>query len=188
MAAKKKAEEEPVVVAAPEPKKRVTPTVEEQYRRNLEIVMDRARGKTWPDIAELHGVSVRRARQIHTAWRAEYRTLRHHDPMEIVDDMLDGFTADLADLTKVVEKAPDGSPAQVGAINARRAVRKDILILLQAIGVMPNDLGTMRIHLETTVLVERVVAVFERFNLGEEVEDALIEELGGTKALEAANN
>jgi hypothetical protein len=171
-------DDEHVVVEPPVEEGKKMLSVAEQFERNTRIVAMKARGKSWPQISEAVGVGVRQCQKIHKAYREEHRTLRHHDPVSIVDELLEGYQADLADLTQVYEDA-DQSAAKVGAVKARREVRERITELLQAVGVLPHDLGTLRLELDAEVVIAQFMAVMERYNVPEEAFDEVLESLGG---------
>lgn len=164
----------------------------ERVERNLAIVERRVRGDRWEDIANDHGVTIRRCKQIVEAYRAANPTLRHHDPVEVVDELLDGYAADIRALNETYDKANlNGNVSgAVGAVNSRMNAREKIAELLQAIGVLPHDLGTMHLIIEGRVVAEKVFAVLERYDLPntifEELEQSLAEAEGAPIELPGA--
>ena len=187
-------DDEPVLFV-PEPDKRAKRLVKsgvkvwERVERNLAIVERRMRGDRWEDIANDHGVTIRRCKQIVEAYRASNPTLRHHDPVEVVDELLEGYAADIRALNETYDKAnlANNVSGAVGAVNARMNARERIAELLQAIGVLPHDLGTMHLIIEGRVVAEKVFAVLERYELPEaifaDLEQALAEAEGAEPAL-----
>jgi hypothetical protein len=170
------AENAPVVFVPEEPEggtKRLT--VYEQVERNLRVVHRKMRGEFWEDIAKDEGITVRRCKAIMLEFRQTNPTLRHHDPVEVVDELLEGYAQDIRDLVAQYEKADtEGNRnAAVGSINSRMAARERITALLQGIGVLPQDLGTMHLVIDGRVMAEKVMSVLERF----ELPDDLFEEL-----------
>lgn len=179
-------EEDGPVVFVPEPdpvtpKRKKVLSLWQQVERNLAIVERRARGDSWEDIANEHGVTIKRAKLIMAEYRRENPSLRNLLPVEIVDELLEGYSADLRALNETYDAAVlcANINGRVGAINSRMAARARIAELLQAIGVLPHDLGTMHLVIEGQVMAEKVFSVLERYDLPEdlfrELEEALDE-------------
>jgi hypothetical protein len=185
MAASKSKAKKPAKAAAADKPERATPTVTEQANRNAEIVAGKMRGLSWSQLAASYGITIRRCQQIFAEWREENPTLRHHDPIEIADDLLDGYTADIEELV-LIAATSDQDAVRVGAINARMNARQRITELLQALGVLPNDLGEMRIQIDARITAQKVLAVLEPLGLPDGVIDDLIEALD-SNATEIAN-
>jgi hypothetical protein len=170
--------EEPPVVVEPETKPEGRLSVTQQFERNVKIVLARHRGASYATVAQKHDLSVIQCKRIVKAFREANPTLRHQNPVEIVDEMLEGYMADLNDLNDVVEKA-EHEAAKTGAINARRQVREKITELLQAVGALPHDLGTLRLEMDAQVTVRKVLTILERYKLPDEAFDEILTELGG---------
>lgn len=150
-----------------------------QYERNMKIVAAKIRRTPWSEIAKEHRLTKRRCQQIWDQWRAVNPTLRDHDPIEIVDELLYGYQATLEDLEATVQASDTDSPVRVAALNGKLRVFREMAELLQAIGVLPNDLGTLKVHVDGQVTAERVITVLEKFKVPEEVYEAMLTALGG---------
>lgn len=174
-------EEDPVVLA-PEAKPKKRLSVAEQFERNQQIVSQKVRGIPWSQIAREHGISIQRCQQIFAEWRESNPTLRTHDPVEIVDELLYGYQATVEDLAVLAAKPTINDAVRVGAHNSKMKAYREMAELLQAIGALPNDLGTLRLLVDGQITAERVVTVLERFDLPEEAWDELLEALGGAPA------
>lgn len=172
----KKDAEEPVVFVPEQPEKetrgrKAGMTAMQIAMRNLEVVSDRMRGDSVEVVANKYGLSGQRIRGIMAEYRESNPTLRHHDPVDIVDELLDGYTADLRALNDTYDQAAKGNNlnARIGAVNARMTARARIAELLQAIGVLPHDLGTMHLVIDGQIAAEKVIAVLERYDVPEEI-------------------
>jgi len=141
--------------------------------RNAEIVQARIRRLSWTTIANTYGVSERQCQQIVHDYRATQPTLRDHDPLEIVDDILEGLEGAIEELA-VVSHTTASDQVRVSAINAKLAAQKQIVAILQTVGVLPNDLGSLRMEVDARMTADRVLSVIERFDLPEVVTDAMI--------------
>jgi len=141
--------------------------------RNAEIVQARIRRLPWATIANTYGVSERQCQQIVRDFRAAQPTLRDHDPLEIVDDILEGLEGAIEELA-VVSHTTASDQVRVSAINAKLAAQKQIVAILQTVGVLPNDLGSLRMEVDARMTADRVMTVIEQFDLPEVVTDAMI--------------
>ena len=160
----------------------------EQYERNMQIVAQRIRRVPWSQISKEHGCTIRRCQEIFEEWRDQNPTLRHSDPQEIVDELLYGYQSVIEDFEKLATTA-DQDSARVGALNGKLRAFREMAELLQAIGALPNDLGTLTLAIDGRITAERIVAVLDRFDVSEEVEEAMLMALGGptgTKAIEGS--
>lgn len=172
-------DEDPVFLEAEVDEASARLGVKEQYERNLDIVAMRVRGKPWSVIAAKHNLKVRRCQYIFAEWKSLNPTLRHHDPIDIVDELLYGYQAVLQDLAEDVDKAPPGSAQRVGANNSKLRAYREMAELLQAVGALPNDLGTLSLLVDGQITADRIITVLERHGVPEAVFDAILEALGG---------
>lgn len=158
---------------AKDPERPQRPPTAEQADRNQEIVAAHLRGLSFEEIAGTYNLTSVRCKQIFAEWKAANPSLRHHDPLDIADDMLNGFQADIEQLA-YQSMSHKSETAQVAAVKARAAVRARIIGLLQAMGVLPNDLGQLSIAIDAKFTATRVLAVLNEFKVPDEVRDALI--------------
>lgn len=145
----------------------------EMAERNAELVAAKARGLSWAQIEATYQVSERRGREILAEWRSRNPALRTHDPIQIIDELIEGYQADIEELVIIAATTASDS-ARVGAVNARMSARQKIAELLQAVGVLPHDLGSMRVEIDARVTAQRMITVLNQFNVSDEVRDALV--------------
>lgn len=178
-------DDDPVHLEVAPRKRQPRPDAHGQAERNMQIVAARARHVSVPDIAAEWGLTERRVRQILLKWRETNPTLRAQDPVEIVDELLIGYEATIEDLAVIARRAVDGNnlSAAVGAHNSKMRAYREMAELLQATGVLPHDLGTFNLVIDGRITAERIITVLERFNVSEEVFDAMLEALGGVPEL-----
>lgn len=162
--------------APPRPKQLLTPA--QQYERNMDVVADRIRSIPYAKIAKKHGLTIRRCEQIFHDWKSHNPSLREHDPILIVDELIMGYQSTIEDLAI---KAADGASdmVKIRAMQAKLSAYADLTKLLQAVGVLPNDLGTMHLHIDGKITAERIIAVLERHNVPEDVFEGILDALGG---------
>lgn len=154
---------------------------DEQAQRDADIVAARLRGLGWAQIARTYGLTVRRVQQIFAAWRQENKTLRHQDPLDIVDELLEQYQGAAEELALVAVNA-DNTSARVGAIRARMEAMKNIAELLQAVGVLPKDLGTLRVEMDVRYVAETILRVFDEEDVPERVQQRILQVLEGPAA------
>jgi hypothetical protein len=196
MASKKKTQpaedaEAEIVLEAPAPEGQKALNSFEQYERNIRMVNERVRGLPWPVVARNSGLSERRCKEIFAEWRRTHPPLRLRDPMDIVDDALRHYEALIGDLELDAVTARPGTTVAVGARNAKMRAIREMLELLQAVGSLPADLGSLAAVIDGQIVADRVVSVLERFHgkpVDADFEEAMLEALGGpVKELEAGN-
>ena len=141
--------------------------------RNAEIVQARIRGLPWTTIANTYGVSARQCQQILRDYRGTNPTLQTREPLEIIDEVLEGLEAAIEELA-IVSHTTRNDAVRVSAINSRLGAQQQIVNVLQTVGVLPNDLGTLRMQVDARVTADRVLSVIEQFDLPEVVTDAMI--------------
>lgn len=154
------------------------PYAEKQAARDRKIVADFLRGKKPETIAYEHGITSYRVREIFKEWQKVNPTPRHEDPLDIVDGLIGGYQTVVEDMNTVMEKATDGREIAAAARTKIMAYR-DLVTLLQSIRALPHDLGTLRVQVESRVMVDKIVAVMEKFEMPEEAFDALLAAVGG---------
>jgi hypothetical protein len=145
----------------------------ERYDRDLKIISLTARGFSNEALGQKYGLTTRAVQKIVKEWRETTPTLRLSDPLEIIDEMLVGYKADLEHLSELAEKA-DNTSAAVGAVNSRMAARDRIIALLQTTGVLPHDLGKLRIELDVRYIAQKLVTVLTQHGVPDEVQTELL--------------
>lgn len=145
----------------------------ERAARDNKIVALRARGFSEQSIATKFKIGPDRVHDIMEDWKATRPTLRTADPLAIIDEMIDGYHADLEQLSDIAENAKNDSAA-VGAINARMAARDRIIALLQTTGVLPHDLGKIRVDIDVRYIAQKMVAVLNAHGVPADVQKELL--------------
>lgn len=163
---------------------------DERQIRNDQIVAMKARGMTYEQIAAVVDMSRRQVQNIMQAWRDTQPKLRTQDPLDIIDEMLEGYQADLNELA-TVGQATKNDAVKVGAVNSRMAARDRIIALLQTTGVLPHDLGKLKVEIDIKYISTRLVAVLNKYDVPIEARRELLALLEGdedeTAAIAAAN-
>jgi hypothetical protein len=148
-------------------------TSHERAHRNNSVIEARARGLSWPRIAQLHGVSERQARRIVADFRASRPSLHEHDPVEVVEETLAAYESAIQELAILAEETNHDS-TKLGAIKARLDVYEARNHLLRSIGVLP-DLGSLRVAIDLSQIAGRLVDLFERAQISDPVKAEILE-------------
>ena len=112
----------------------------EREHRDAEILRLYQLGYPATEIASTVSLSERQVRRILTRRIARGPSLLDADPLEIVDDHLDVLKQSIHDLAEIGMNAPTIA-GKVKAIRAKSSTISDLTKYLQAIGIVPTELG-----------------------------------------------
>ena len=134
-----------------------TLTVSEMEERNRYIVRDRLSKQSWSRIAGKYGIKEAQCKLIYAKWRAENRptAYRGRDPIEIVHDQLEQLESWTEQLADVADES--AGTVKIAAINSEVNTAMRAVELMQATGILPHDLGTLRVQLDIQVLAMKLV-------------------------------
>jgi hypothetical protein len=149
-----------------------------RFDRNAKVVRDRARGFGWTTIAERHDLSERQCRRIWGEWQADRSDVYEQDPLALFQELFDAYDAGIEDLALVLEEASQDS-AKVGAIKARLDLVSNKAELLQAVGLLPSNLGRLNEERELRALADTVWDVMDRHGVSEEARKDLAATIRG---------
>jgi hypothetical protein len=127
-------------------------------------------------------VSDRQARRIVADYRASLPALHEHDPMEVVEETLEAYGAAIEDLSLLAERT-DHDSTKLGAIRARLDVHHARIDLMRTIGVLPHNLGYMSVAIDLRKIAARLLDVFDRAEISEQVMDHIMEAIDPRAAL-----
>lgn len=148
----------------------------ERAARNHEVVELRARGLSWAQVSATTEVSVPQCKNIVNDWRASTPKLRDKDSLTIVDEMIEGYQADISELVTIGGTTKNDS-VKVGAVNSRSMIRGRIIELLQAIGVLPKDLGRLQVEIDARFVARQIMVVLNKHEIPAEVRLELLQAL-----------
>ena len=153
----------------------LTPT--ELEERNEKLITDRARGQSWSHLSSQYGLGVARCKEIYEGWRKQNpTTYRGRPAIEVVQQSLERLEAwieQLADLASVTE----GDMVKIAAINAQADKLQRATALMQETGILPKDLGTLRIEIDVQVLTDRLMRALNDNGASIELKRAILTEL-----------
>jgi hypothetical protein len=147
----------------------------EKHRR---VVMMRLDGKTWQQIADATGYTIRNAQQVFANWRElDKSELMNEQPVDLIHEHIAGFRKLRADAAAVFDEAAgfeipgkDGgtvkvgsSPsARVGALRLIADLRGREITLLQQAGMLPRNLGAVHHEVNVRFVIEQMIEVARR--------------------------
>jgi hypothetical protein len=152
-------------------------TEAEREERDAELIRDRLRGQSWPYLAEKYGLTQAWCKRIYTGWREQNQsTYQGRDPIAIVHSMLDRLESWTEQLAEVAD-ASGTDTVKIAAINAQLNALTRTAELMQATGILPHDLGTLRLELDVQTLAVRLVTVLTEQGATPEMKRSILETL-----------
>lgn len=152
-------------------------TEKEREARNAELVRDKLRGQDWVYLSTKYDLSVRQVKDIYQAWREQNQaTYQGRDPIAIVHGMLDRMESWIEQLAEVAD-ATATDMTKIAAINAQMAATTRAAELMQATGILPHDLGTLRLELDVQTLAVRLVTVLTEQGATPDMKRAILDAL-----------
>lgn len=158
------------------------PAAKQALRDSL-IVARRAQGWHLDAIAAEAGVNERTVRRVLADREAVGEALLDRDPIDVVRQMAAQLQASVADFEAMASAYSDVNPAAaIGAKKGADQAREKLLLLLQATGRMPRDMGALGDLMGMRELASEMVTVVHAFKHGKadasEVEETFKRALG----------
>jgi hypothetical protein len=148
-------------------------TTRERLARNDAVVAARARGLTWPTIAERFGLEERQCRRIVDEYRSDRPLPYDRDPMTVIRETLEQYDA-LAEEAALLAEDTRHAGARLGTIRTRLDSARAKLELLQLAGLVPSDLGQLGVVLDAQRVAALLVDVLERHAVPDRVVDEIL--------------
>ena len=127
------------------------------------------KAQSWPldAIAEEACITERQVRRV-LAERAEVGgSLLDQDAVEVIKDMMSAFHSSIGDFEVMAAAFAETHPsAAVGAKKAAMDTREKLLVLLQATGRLPGDLGYLGNLIDLRTIVEGTLDAMDEFEAG----------------------
>jgi len=147
-----------------------------QALRDSLIVTRKGQGFHTHAIAAEAGVSVRTVHRVLAEREAVGEALLDRDPIDVVKGLAAQLEASAADFEAMACAYADVNPAAaIGAKKGADQAREKLLLLLQATGRLPRDMGRLRDLMDIRQVAEEMVEAVRDFRDGK-IEAAEIEE------------
>jgi hypothetical protein len=128
----------------------------EKAARDEDIVRGRASGYTVGTLATRYGLDERHVRRILREHRERQPPLTaRFDHIEVAMDSLDQLDYVIEELAELADAA-NQEAVRLGAIRSKLTAMRDRWSLLQAVGLLPNDLGSLADEIDVRMMVEIV--------------------------------
>ena len=149
----------------------------EREARNNELIRDKLRGQGWAYLSAKYDLTVRQCQDIYGQWRDQNQTTyQGRDPIAIVHGMLDRMESWVEQLAEVADSTTTEA-TEIAAINAQMSALTRTAELMQATGILPHDLGTLRLELDVQTLAVRLVTVLSEQGATPELKRAILDAL-----------
>lgn len=136
------------------------PSRAEQQARDAEIVADKALGLSWDALAKKHKVSTDTCRRAWNAWWENNKPEMNRNPLDVVQEAIARYEELMSHFAVISKEAPDANN-KIGAGKAVMEAQTRMLELMQATGLLPKHLGTLRYITDVRVIVQVVTEVFK---------------------------
>lgn len=149
-------------------------------QRNHDLVVDRLQPMSWAALAAKYGISDRMCRKIFYAWakkNEEGRTVsdfQGRDPIEIVWESAARYERWIEQLARLAFGAEVQDSVRVGAINSASNIQQKLIDLLQATGILPKQLGKLRIEADIRYVAQAILQVFDEEGVPEQTRERVI--------------
>lgn len=145
----------------------------ERESRDLKIVTAKSRSISDADVATSLDVSIATVQSVMKKWRDSEPDLETIDPIRMIEAMLFELRGSIEEYALVAATTKQDS-VRVGAINKRVETILQTAALMQTTGVLPHDLGTLKIDLEVRAFASIVLEGFREFGVADEIVDKVV--------------
>lgn len=131
----------------------------------------------WAAIAEKYEMTERGAHGIWDAFRDQAKpVLRGRDPIDLVWEMTERYEAWIEQLAELAATA-DNDNARVGAIRAQLDAQVKQSDLLQATGILPRNLGKLRVEADVRFVATKLVEILDKRKVPVDVQREIMDVL-----------
>jgi hypothetical protein len=148
----------------------------EKVARDSQIVAAKARSIPTSSVAQTFGVSESTVENVLREYRESQPELRTVDPIQIVEEMIFEIRGAIGELA-LAGSTSKQEAVRVGAVAKKLDALKQLQVLMQAVGVLPNDLGTLKIDMDVRAFGSVVLNVFEEENIPPEAVEKIMNEI-----------
>ena len=185
------------------PKKKVVPRKQQRSRgtgkhlarsnvlttfvRNHNICCDKIGGLTTEYVAAKHGVSVSTVNKVMSEWRVYIAIALDEDIIEFIEKQMARYEILFGKLAEIVESSASDTD-KISAIREQMHAIKEAITLRQSTGVLPNDLGDVRVHIDFTAIGRRLADAMDDEHVPLASQERIIDVIAGTVNESASSN
>lgn len=138
----------------------------EHLKRSASIAASRARGRTWPEIALEHGVSLRQVQRVAAEWEREKHDIEGVDPFAEIRSTLALLRQVVADMAKIEESA-DNHAAHIGASRLKVETTMRRLELMFSLGLVKSP-AIVDLEKQTAEVFQELAYLAQHHNVSDD--------------------
>jgi hypothetical protein len=142
--------------------------------RERALVHDRLVGMSWEKLAIKHGIGERQARRWFQHWKERPKTDEQQDPIEYVFEELTRLEALFQGQGAIATSDDTSASERINAMKAMADLIKQMVELRQEAGLLPRNLGKLRVELDIRWMTTQIVALFDKYGLPSEAKRELV--------------
>lgn len=146
--------------------------------RNIKIAQDRFAGLTAEYVAEKHKVSVSTVNAVMADWRAYISIGSQEDMKEWIEEQLARYDVLYGKLAQIVESGDSDSDKIAGIARQMQSIKEGVA-LRQSTGILPNDLGDIRVHMDFVLIGRRLSEAMDAADIPLSLQERLIDIVAG---------
>jgi hypothetical protein len=155
-------------------------SAEDTVVRNRALIADRLKPMSWVALAAKYNLHERYCRRIFYKWSKSNQgrnltDVAGRDPIEIVYESVARYEGWIEQLTEVAFSPEASDASRVAAITAQMNAQSKLTELLQATGILPRELGKLRIVADVRYVAQAILTVFEEEKVPTQVRERVIE-------------
>lgn len=157
----------------------------EKAARDRQIVADRLKPLSWAAIGAKHNLDPSTCKRVFYEWRRSVKPgtdLQGKDPIEIVWESVERYENWIEQLTEIAFGPETQESVRVGAINAQMTAQQKLTELLQATGILPKQLGKLRIEADVRYVAQAILQVFEEEGVDARVRERVVGVIRGASS------
>lgn len=151
-------------------------TAREITERNDKIIAAKSRSLSDQQVADSLGISTSTVQAVMADFRKKGPQLREVDPVEIIEQSIFELRGNIEELAYIAAMDKQNS-VRVGAIRTQLLARQHMHALMQATGVLPHDLSSLKVDLDVRAFSATVLRVFESNGVDPDVVNKVMGEI-----------
>lgn len=157
-------------------------SADEKVNRDRELVRFRLSGASWKQVSEKFEITERQGRNILEDYKLRSKpVLRDADPAEMVWESVERYEGMYETLGQTA-LAADNDRSRIAAVNGMMTALSKRDELLQASGILPRNLGRLKIDHDVRFIVQSVIKVLNDDGVPETTQRRLLELLRTAQA------
>lgn len=133
-------------------------------KRHAKVIELRASGLAWASVAVQVGLAESSCKEVWKKWSDEGKLeIQGTDPIAVVLEQITRLDVAIGELAEIASNKTNQAAARVGAIGAKARLMAQQVELLQAVGLMPKQLGRLAIELDVRFVSQQMFVILEKY-------------------------